>query len=241
MIQTELMLDHVSYTIDELAIIKNMSGTIKKGKITAFIGPSGAGKSTLFRLLNQLKTHTAGTITLNGVDVKNIDKTSLRQEVGIVLQQGVMTPGTVYDNLALPRQLHNKTLSEEEAKGLLDKVGLDIKFLHSKAKDLSGGQKQKVSIARTLVNQPSILLMDEITSSLDQVSTQAIETLIKQLNKDDKQTILWITHNIDQARRLSDETWVLVDGECRYQGPTHELNNAKDQTVIDFLKGGDQS
>ena len=83
--------------------------------------------------------------------------------------------------------------------------------------------------------------MDEITSSLDQVSTQAIETLIKKVNKDDHQTILWITHNIDQAKRLSDNTWVLIDGECRYQGPTDKLNEATDQTVIDFLEGGDES
>jgi putative ABC transport system ATP-binding protein len=241
MTETVLSLDHVSYTVDDLSIIKDMSGTIEQGKITAFVGPSGAGKSTLFRLLNQLKTHTKGTITFNKEDVLTIDPMMLRKKIGIVLQEGVMTPGTVYDNLALPRQLHDQTLSEEEALSFLDKVGLEARFLKTKAKELSGGQKQKVSIARTLVNQPDILLMDEITSSLDQVSTQAIETLIKKVNKDDHQTILWITHNIDQAKRLSDNTWVLIDGECRYQGPTDKLNEATDQTVIDFLEGGDES
>lgn len=241
MTETTLTLDHVFFNIDDLTIIKDMSGTIEQGKITAFIGPSGAGKSTLFRLLNQLKTHTKGTITLNNEDVKTIDPMTLRKKVGIVLQEGVMTPGTVYDNLFLPRQLHDETLSEQEALSFLNKVELEARFLHTKAKELSGGQKQKVSIARTLVNQPDILLMDEITSSLDQVSTQAIETLIKQINKDDHQTILWITHNIDQAKRLSDNTWVLIDGECRYQGATDQLDQATDQAVIDFLEGGDQS
>ncbi len=241
MTETTLKLDHVSFTIDDLAIIKDMSGTIEQGKITAFVGPSGAGKSTLFKLLNQLRTHTKGTITFNNEDVKAIDPMRLRKRIGIVLQEGVMTPGTVFDNLALPRQLHDETLSEQEALAFLNKVGLEERFLKTKAKELSGGQKQKVSIARTLVNQPDILLMDEITSSLDQVSTQAIETLIRTINKEDNQTILWITHNIDQAKRLSDNTWVLIDGECRYQGPTDKLNEATDQTVIDFLEGGDQS
>ncbi|GEM03618.1 putative ABC transporter ATP-binding protein YjkB [Halolactibacillus miurensis] len=241
MTQTALTLDHVSFHIDDVAIIKDISGTIEAGKITAFVGPSGAGKSTLFRLINQLKTHTKGTITFNNEDVKTIHPMILRKNIGIVLQEGVMTPGTVYDNLALPRQLQNDTLSEDDALSFLLKVGLEERFLHKKAKELSGGQKQKVSIARTLVNQPEVLLMDEITSSLDQVSTQAIETLIKQLNKEDHQTILWITHNIDQAKRLSDNTWVLIDGKCRYQGPTNQLDEATDQRVIDFLEGGDQS
>lgn len=237
--QPVLSLIDVSFSKDDLHIIKNISGEITAGNITAFIGPSGAGKSTLFRLINQLTTKTTGEIIFNNQSIDTFNPMTLRKKVGVVLQEAVMIPGTVYDNLRLPRQLQGRDLPLTEAKDFLRKVGLEEKFLHTKAKELSGGQKQKVSIARTLVNEPEILLMDEITSSLDQVSAQAIESLITSFNHDERQTILWITHNIDQAKRLSDETWVLIDGECLYQGPTADLYNATDKRVKDFLEGGD--
>src|SRR5690606_20885563 len=147
-------------------ILKNITGFFRKGKITTLVGPSGAGKTTLFRLCNGLISPTQGNITVNAKDINQYDPTELRRNVGLALQSATMLSGTVYDNLKLPRTLAEEMLTEEEAEILLTKVGLDKDMLKRKVTDLSGGQRQKVSIARTLVNRPEILLLDEITSSL---------------------------------------------------------------------------
>lgn len=233
-----LKIKNCFYEVNGETIIDNLSGEIKKDKITSFIGPSGAGKSTLFRLFNQLLSHQKGSIELDGTNIKTIDPIECRQRVGIVLQDAVMIPGTVYDNLKLPSDLRKTTFTQTEAKILLQKVGLEEKYLLHPAKELSGGQKQKVSIARTLANKPEVLLLDELTASLDQVSTRAIEQLIVTLNKTERITILMISHDVKQALSMSDAIWVLIDGQKRYSGPPEELKNCKDAKVQAFLAGG---
>ena len=119
----------------------------------------------------------------------------LRRHVGIALQSAPMIKGTVFQNLALPLELQGKKLAEQEAIGPLEDVGLEQSFLHHKTDDLSGGQRQKVSIARTLINRSDILLLDEITSALDRTSLHEIEQLIVKINRKYGTTIIWITHN----------------------------------------------
>jgi len=116
-------------------------------------------------------------------------------------------------------------------------VGLQTEFLTRDARDLSGGQRQKLSIARTLINQPEVLLLDEITSSLDRISKQDIEQLILKVNKTYKTTIIWITHNLEQAHTMGDYIWVMIDGRVVETGSSNLLDNPKNKDVQRFIKG----
>jgi len=227
----------VNYSAAGVQILKNITGIFPKGKITALVGPSGAGKSTLFRLCNGLKSPDSGEIYIDEKIITDYDPAALRRKVGIALQNAPMVDGTVMDNLGLPKKLKGERLSEREAFQLLSLVGLEERFLYHPAKELSGGQRQKVSIARTLVNRPEILLLDEITSSLDQVSAHEIEELILRINGEFGTTILWITHQLEQAIRVGHYTWVMMDGEIVACGEISLLRSPADERVKRFVKG----
>lgn len=230
-------LKNVSYSDGPLKIIKNVSGSFRKGNITALVGPSGAGKTTLFHLCNGLISPSEGTVSVYGRNIQEYEPTKLRRNVGLALQNATMLQGTVYKNLQLPRTLAGETLTEDEAAELLTNVSLDIDLLKRHVSDLSGGQRQKVSIARTLVNRPEILLLDEITSSLDRVSTNDIENLIKKINKEYGVTIIWITHNLNQAIDIGDDVWVMMNGQLIESGPSSLLKNPANEKVKQFVKG----
>lgn len=228
----------VHYAVGEVSILKNISGSIYEGKITTLVGPSGAGKTTLLKLCNGLISPTSGSIRILGERIEDYEPTQLRLTAGIALQNAPMIDGTVFDNLALPLTLQGETLSKNEALKYLESVGLKGEFLERKVDDLSGGQKQKVSIARTLVNRCEILLLDEITSSLDRQSVQEIEALIQKINAQYNVTIIWITHNLDQAKLIGHFTWIMIDGQVVETGPSEVLNNPANERVKQFVLGG---
>ncbi|WP_078393847.1 ABC transporter ATP-binding protein [Shouchella patagoniensis] len=230
-------LKQVTYSVDNVDIIKGVTGSFAKGSITTIVGPSGAGKSTLFRLCNGMKSANSGEIYIEGKSIFTFDPVILRKKIGIVLQKATMVSGTVRDNLALPLKLAGKELKEKEATELIQLVGLDQNILARNSNDLSGGQKQKVSIARTLINRPEVLLLDEITSSLDRVSQQEVEKLIQKINSVYGTTIIWITHNLEQATRIGNDTWVMMDGELVEMGPSDLLHKPKNDRVKRFVKG----
>lgn len=232
-----IRLERVHFSVDGLHIIKNITGSFPEGEITTIVGPSGSGKTTLFRLCNGLKSPTSGQIFIYGEPIDSFHPVELRRTVGTALQKAPMISGTVRENLELPFTLQGKSLPEEVMHELLEDVGLDTDFLNYESKDLSGGQRQKLSIARTLVNRPKILLLDEITSSLDRVSQQDIEELIVEINRKYKVTIIWITHNLKQALDVGTYTWVLMDGELVESGKSELLNNPQSDKVRRFLKG----
>lgn len=231
-----LKLHHVSYGVNQTDIIREVSGGFPAGQITALIGPSGAGKTTLLKLCNGLISPTEGRIYIDGKWIEEQSPVSVRRHVGIVLQSSPMVQGTVRENLALPLHLRGKTLSDDQAKAIMEQVGLPLSILSRDTRELSGGQKQKVSIARTLLNQSKILLLDEITASLDPASLQDIEELIVKLKDTEKITIVWITHNLEQASRIGDFYWVMVDGELRESGTKDEINGTEDVYVKRFVK-----
>lgn len=229
--------EHVYYSDGDVPILKDITGSFYEGKITTLVGPSGAGKTTLFRLCNGLITPDSGEILIKGKKISSYDPIDLRRKVGLALQSATMLSGSVWKNLSLPLTLRGEKLAEHEAKRLLNLVGLEEKFLNRNVKDLSGGQRQKVSIARTLANQPKVLLLDEITSSLDRVSQQDIEELIVKINKQYGTTIIWITHNLEQAASISDYTWVMMAGELIESGERGLLDHPKDERVQLFVRG----
>jgi putative ABC transport system ATP-binding protein len=228
---------NVTFSDRNVPIIKNISSSFAKGKITTLVGPSGAGKTTLFRLCNRLISPDSGQIIINDKPIEEYDPIILRRKIGLALQSATMLSGSVYKNLSLPLTLKGETLPEADAKELLEDVSLGKDFLNRNINDLSGGQKQKVSIARTLVNHPNVLLLDEITSSLDRISQHDIEELIQKINQKYGTTIIWITHNLDQALSIGDYSWVMMAGEVIETGKSEFLNNPKDERVKRFIKG----
>lgn len=232
-----ILFDHVNYSAGDVHILKNITESFLEGKITTLVGPSGSGKTTLFRLCNGLQSPDSGKIYIKDKNIDSYEPVELRRNVGIALQNATMIKGSVLNNLSLPLKLQGKELPQKDAEELLTVVGLNEDFLHRSTRDLSGGQRQKLSVARTLVNRPQILLLDEITSSLDRVSQQDIEQLIVKIKQEYGTTIIWITHSLHQARTIGDYTWVMMDGEVIETGKSDLLNAPKKDKVKRFVEG----
>ncbi|MCI1590005.1 ABC transporter ATP-binding protein [Heyndrickxia oleronia] len=235
----ELEFIHVSKEFknknETIQVLKGINGKIQKGTITTIIGPSGSGKSTILSLCNLLSTPTEGEIFIRGKEIREWDVQKLRCYVGIAFQSAPLIKGSALDNLILPAKLHGRTL--EQPKKYMEYVGLSEDLLDRPAKELSGGQRQRLSLARTLVNDPSILLLDEVTSALDSISSHEVEELIKKLNHEHGTTILWVTHDLDQAKRVGDHTWLVLDGKLIEAGPTNELFEApRERQTQQFLE-----
>lgn len=190
------------------------------GLITTLVGPSGAGKSTLLHLLNRLEEADEGTILYRGTDIRQLDVIRLRRAVGLVLQAPVMLPGNVEFNIAAGPRLRGEVLARERAAELLRLVGLDRSFLGREARGLSGGEQQRVSLARTLANQPEALLLDEVTSSLDPGAARDVEGLIIDLTRRLALTAVWVTHDLGQAERAGDRLVLLTRGRLAERGET---------------------
>ena len=228
--------------------LKNVNLDLPEKEITAFIGPSGCGKSTLLKSLNRMNDlvegcKITGEITLDGVDIyKNIDVNLLRKRVGMVFQKPNPFPMSIYDNIAYgPRThgIHNKSqldvIVEKSLRGaaIWDEVKDRLK---KSALGMSGGQQQRLCIARALAVQPDVLLMDEPTSALDPISTSKVEDLALELKKD--YTIIMVTHNMQQAARISDNTAFFLLGEVVEYDKTEKLfSMPKDRRTEDYITG----
>ncbi|WP_146552677.1 ATP-binding cassette domain-containing protein [Rummeliibacillus sp. SL167] len=235
--QPAIHFHNVCFEVGEQRILQQVTGSFPTGNITTLVGPSGAGKTTLLKLCNGLISPTSGEIFIHNKPINSINPIALRRHVGIALQSAPMIKGTVYTNLSLPKTLQGMSLSREEAISFLGDVGLDPSFLEQNVTELSGGQRQRVSIARTLVNKSDILLLDEITSALDRTSVKEVEELIVNINQKYNVTIIWITHNLEQAIKIGHYTWVMMNGHVVETGKSTLLNHPTKDVVQQFVEG----
>lgn len=216
----------VSRTIGEKRVVDRISVDVLRGETLAIVGPSGSGKSSFLRMLNRLDEPTEGTVYLDGRDYKTIPPQELRRRVGMVLQAANLFPGTVAENLRFGPRQRNETLTDASLERLLEQVGLRG-YADRDVANLSGGEAQRVSIARTLANQPEVLLLDEPTSALDSTAERSVERLIRQIAGDSSLTVLIITHDMAQAARLAQRVMVIEGGRMTRLGPVEEVLRAE--------------
>jgi len=205
------------------AIVQDVWGTVGAGTVTAIIGPSGSGKSTLLSLLNRMQNPDQGLVIFHGVDYAQYPVTELRRRIGLVQQTPVMLPGTVEDNVNYGPLLRNRPLPAQDMVALLELVGLNRQFLRRTAQELSGGEKQRVSLLRTLANGPEVLLLDEVTASLDPKAEELVEETILTLNRKKRLTVLWVSHNLQQVQRIAGQIWFIHEGRLLEAAPAREF------------------
>lgn len=246
---TAILVKDLDLWYGDFKALKKINMDIKKGKVTAFIGPSGCGKSTTLKCFNRMNDlidscKIEGLIEIEGADIykKDVDVVSLRRNVGMVFQAPNPFSKSVYDNIT-----YGPKLSGIKDKDTLDGIvenSLKAAAIWDEVKDklnqnalsFSGGQQQRICIARTLSVNPEIILMDEPTSALDPISTSAIEDLMDQLKE--KYTIVIVTHNMQQAARISDETAFFLTGEVIEMDQTKKIfEDPADKRTEDYITG----
>lgn len=207
----------VTKAFGERVILQKESFTIKKGEFLVLVGPSGSGKTTLLKMINRLLEPTSGKILVDGQDISQIDVRKLRLEMGYVLQKIALFPNlTVAQNIELIPKMKDwdKERIKKRTAELLERVGLDPKIYQDRMpKDLSGGEQQRVSIVRALIAEPNYLLMDEPFSALDPISRVQLQNLTLELQKEFGITTVFVTHDVDEAKRLADRIAVLSQGK----------------------------
>ena len=217
--------------------LNNVSLTVEEGDIVGIIGFSGAGKSTLIRTVNLLERPDQGQILINGTDYTKLKPAELsrqRKKIGMIFQHfNLLSSRTVFGNVALPLELDHKSPSEikEKVNGLLKIVGLEDKA-NEYPKNLSGGQKQRVAIARALANDPYLLLCDEATSALDPATTQSILSLLQDINRRLKITVLLITHEMEVIKSICNHVAVIDKGNLVAKGTLEEIFSQRNHPVI---------
>ncbi len=213
--------------------------TIQKGEVLAVIGPSGAGKSTLLRLLNFLEAPTSGMILFNGkkFDAQNAVNLEERRKVTTVFQHPLLLSRSVWDNVRyglMLRGIHEQNGSVQAA---LDRVSLGS-LAQQRAKTLSGGEAQRVALARAMVVKPEVLLLDEPTANLDPYNVGLIEKIVTDLNRGQNTTLILVTHNVFQARRLAQRVVFLLDGKIIEVGDVETIFNLpNDERTAAFVRG----
>lgn len=227
--------------------VKNVNLTINKGEVFGIVGPSGAGKSTLVRTINLLQKPTTGEVYINGENITSYKGKALRQErlkIGMIFQHfNLISGATVYDNIAfsLIANKYPKDKMRQRVEELLELVNLKDK-IDVYPSSLSGGQKQRVAIARALANNPEILLCDEATSALDLENTEEVIETLRKIKEKSNITIVFITHEMDVAKKLFDRVAVMSNGEIVeindtysiFTKPEHEVTKALVSRVLNI-------
>ncbi len=220
-----LRTEHLGRRVEGKTIVGDISVEARRGEVLAVVGPSGSGKSSFLRLLNRLDEPTEGTVLLEDRDYREIPPAELRRRVGMVLQSPYLFPGTVADNIRFGPAQRGELVPAERISRLLERVGLEG-FEERDVDRLSGGEGQRVSLARTLINSPDVLLLDEPTSALDPAAVGEVEGLICELVPERGLACLIVTHNREQAVRMANRVMVMERGRVVRIGPVKEVLSA---------------
>ncbi len=229
--------DHVAKTYTDIPVIKDVSFTVNQGDLFVLVGPSGSGKTTLLKMFNRLTVPTDGNVYYQGKKIKDYDLQQLRLKTGYVLQDSSLFPNlNIQDNIAiqLEQQGVNKEQRHARAQELLAAVDLDPQIYATRMPDeLSGGEQQRIGIVRALAAKPAVILMDEPFSALDPVVRRQLQDLVLKLQQQTKTTIMFVTHDMNEALRLGTKVAVLKDGVLQQVGTPQEIIN---RPANDFVR-----
>ena len=219
-------------------VLNDVSLNVGVGEIVCLLGPSGSGKSSLLRCINRLTEPPAQAVFFAGKDVVDMEVLELRHRIGMVFQQVWLSPGTVADNVGYGALLQKRPLSTNDIAELLTLADLPADLANKDGQSLSGGQAQRVAIARAMATKPAVLLLDEPTSALDPASTRRVEETMQKLRDNLGLSILWVTHNPEQARRVADKVYLLVQGTVMDEGsPDHLFRPGSQHLAATFAAG----
>lgn len=220
-----LRAEHLSRSVGGVRLLDDISVEVRAGEVLAVVGPSGSGKSSFLRLLNRLDEPTSGTVVFEGRDYRQIPPRELRRKVGMVTQRPFLFPGSVFQNVSFGPQQRGEVFSEAQAEELLARVGMGGYGSRDVA-NLSGGEAQRVSLARALANSPVVLLLDEPTSALDDQAKAGVESLISEIIRQTHLTCILVTHDNAQAARMATRAMILEGGRAVRIGTVREVLHA---------------
>jgi osmoprotectant transport system ATP-binding protein len=227
---------------DEPAV-DDLSMDIYEGEIVVLVGPSGCGKTTTMKLINRLIEPSSGRIFLQGEDVTTVNSDNLRRRIGYVIQQiGLFPHMTIADNIAtVPKMLGwDKERTSQRIDELLETVGIDLSYRDRYPKELSGGQRQRIGVARAMAADPPVLLMDEPFGAIDPITRDRLQDEFLRLQREIKKTIVFVTHDIDEAVKMGDRIAILKQQSkiAQYDTPENILTDPADDFVRDFIGTG---
>lgn len=233
---------HVALRYGEKSVLEDVNLKIKDGEFMVLVGPSGSGKTTMLKMINRLLEPTDGNIYMDDKRIKDYNQRDLRLSTGYVLQQIALFPNlTVAENIAIIPEMKgwNKDKIKQNTAELLEMVGLPAKEYADRFPSmLSGGEQQRVGIVRAIIGEPRILLMDEPFSALDAISRKQLQVLTKKLHNEFGVTIIFVTHDTDEALLLADRIAVLQNGQiCQIDKPNAILENPANDFVVNLFGG----
>jgi osmoprotectant transport system ATP-binding protein len=229
----------------EVKAVDNINFHVEQGQICVFLGPSGCGKTTLLRMVNRLISITSGTIEVDGRDINSLDTIELRRTIGYVIQQiGLFPNMTIEENICVVPNLlgWDRVKMKKRYEELMDLMGLNPDEYRKRYPwELSGGQQQRIGVARALAADPPVMLMDEPFGALDPIIRERIQNEFLRIQQNVKKTILFVSHDIDEAIRLGDKIAIFNSGELMQYGTPHEiLSEPKNEFVVEFV-GNDRA
>ncbi len=223
---------------DGTKAVRNLNFTVEEGEIFCLIGPSGCGKTTTMKMVNRLIDHTAGQIWINGEPIMSIDEHELRRKIGYVLQQIALFPHmTIEENVAVVPQLlkWDKKKVAKRVDTLFELTGLNENLKKKYPSELSGGQQQRVGVMRALAAEQDVILMDEPFSALDPISRDQLQNDLIRLNGELGKTILFVTHDMNEALKLGSRICLMNEGEIVFIGTKEEVLASDDPFIKEFM------